>query len=66
MATNPEYGWELRGDLVGAYFLNHPKIHEANLIVEKPLHPMARFSGVFASMYFICSGEKMKDCSILQ
>ncbi|MBK5192995.1 MAG: ThuA domain-containing protein [Flavobacteriaceae bacterium] len=38
-ATDTEYDWKWYGDLVGAYFLSHPKIQEANVIVEKPLHP---------------------------
>ena len=38
-ATDTEYNWKWYGDLVGAYFLSHPKIQEAKVIVEKPLHP---------------------------
>jgi hypothetical protein len=38
-ATDTEYDWKWYGDLVGAYFLSHPKIQEANVIVEKPLDP---------------------------
>jgi len=38
-ATDTEYEWKWYGDLVGAYFLSHPKIQEAKVIVEKPLHP---------------------------
>ena len=38
-ATDTEFDWKWYGDLVGAYFLSHPKIQEANVIVEKPLHP---------------------------
>jgi len=39
-ATDTEFDWKWYGDLVGAYFLSHPKIQEANVIVEQPLHPM--------------------------
>ena len=38
-ATDTEFDWKWYGDLVGAYFLSHPKIQEANVIVEKPLDP---------------------------
>ena len=38
-ATDTEYDWKWYGDLVEAYFLSHPKIQEANVMVEKPLHP---------------------------
>ncbi len=38
-ATDTEYDWKWYGDFVGAYFLSHPKIQEANVIIEKPLHP---------------------------
>ncbi len=38
-ATDTEFDWKWYGDLVGAYFLNHPKIQKANVMVEKPIHP---------------------------
>lgn len=33
-ATDTEYGWEWYGKLVGAYFMGHPKIQQAKLIVQ--------------------------------
>lgn len=38
-AADTEYEWEWYGDLVGAYFLNHPAVQEAEVIVKKPEHP---------------------------
>ena len=38
-ATDTEYDWPWYGQLVGAYFDNHPKIQEARLIVPEPNHP---------------------------
>src|SRR5262249_48693690 len=34
-----EYGWAWYGQLVGAYFNNHPAIQPAILVVEDPNHP---------------------------
>ncbi len=39
-ATDTEYDWEWYGKLVGAYFLDHPKIQEAGIHVEDPNHPI--------------------------
>lgn len=38
-ATDTEVDWEWYGKLVGAYFVDHPKVQQADLIVEKPDHP---------------------------
>lgn len=38
-AADTEYKWEWYGALVGAYFLDHPKVQKANIIVEAPEHP---------------------------
>lgn len=38
-AADTEYDWEWYGDLVGAYFLNHPEVQEAEVLVQKPDHP---------------------------
>lgn len=38
-ATDTEYDWKWYGNLVGAYFLSHPKIQQANVIVKNPKHP---------------------------
>lgn len=39
-ATDTEYEWPWYGKLVGAYFSGHPAVQEANIIVEKPEHPI--------------------------
>jgi type 1 glutamine amidotransferase len=42
-ATDTEYGWAWYGELVGAYFANHPAgTHVATLIVEDAAHPSAQ------------------------
>lgn len=38
-AADTEYGWPFYGQLVGAWFNNHPAIQDATLIVEDPMHP---------------------------
>jgi hypothetical protein len=38
-ASDTEFDWKWFGNLVGAYFMNHPKIQKANVIVKKPQHP---------------------------
>jgi len=38
-ASDTEYDWKWYGNLVGAYFLSHPQIQEAKVIVEKAKHP---------------------------
>jgi cytochrome c len=38
-ATDTEYGWAWYGDLVGAYFSNHPAQQNATLVVEDAAHP---------------------------
>lgn len=39
-AADTEYEWEWYGKLVGAYFLDHPEVQEANITVEAPDHPI--------------------------
>lgn len=38
-ASDTEYGWPFYGEMVGAYFANHPSIQFANIIIEDNLHP---------------------------
>lgn len=38
-AADTEYGWKWYGDLVGAYFLSHPKVQEAEISVMDTKHP---------------------------
>jgi uncharacterized protein len=38
-AADTEYDWEWYGTLVGAYFVNHPKVQEAEIVVQMPDHP---------------------------
>lgn len=38
-ASDTEYGWSWYGDLVGAYFNNHPANQTAMVKVEDPAHP---------------------------
>lgn len=38
-AADTEYGWSWYGDVVGAYFDNHPAIQQAELFVEDRVHP---------------------------
>ncbi len=38
-ATDTEYDWPWYGELVGAYFNNHPSIQEATINIEDPGHP---------------------------
>lgn len=38
-AADTEYDWEWYGKLVGAYFVDHPKVQEAEVIVQLPDHP---------------------------
>jgi type 1 glutamine amidotransferase len=41
-ATDTEYNWHWYGELIGAYFADHPAgIHEARVVVEDPSHPAA-------------------------
>ena len=39
-AADTEYDWEWYGQLVGAYFNNHPKVQPAIIDVVKPNHPI--------------------------
>lgn len=39
-AADTEFNWKWYGKLVGAYFLDHPEIQKANIIVEAPEHPV--------------------------
>lgn len=39
-AADTEYDWEWYGKLVGAYFVNHPEVQEAEVVVEMPDHPV--------------------------
>lgn len=38
-ATDTEYQWPWYGDLVGAYFANHPNIQQATIDIEDAAHP---------------------------
>ena len=38
-ASDTEYGWPWDGQLVGAYFVDHPAIQEARLVVDDSRHP---------------------------
>lgn len=38
-AADTEFDWDWYGDLVGAYFVNHPKIQEAEITVMDTKHP---------------------------
>lgn len=38
-AADTEYDWPWYGELVGGYFVSHPEVQRANVIVEKPEHP---------------------------
>ncbi len=38
-AADTEYDWEWYGKLVGAYFVSHPKVQEAEVVVTMPNHP---------------------------
>lgn len=38
-ATDTEYDWEWYGQLVGAYFVSHPKVCKAEIQLKKPKHP---------------------------
>lgn len=38
-AADTEYDWKWYVELVGAYFVDHPEVQEAELVVEKPDHP---------------------------
>lgn len=38
-AADTEYDWEWYGELVGAYFVSHPKVQEADILVQMPDHP---------------------------
>ena len=37
-AADTEYDWPWYGDLVGAYFMSHPQVQEANVEIENPEH----------------------------
>lgn len=38
-AAASEYGWSWYGQLLGAYFLGHPPVQSARVVVESPDHP---------------------------
>jgi type 1 glutamine amidotransferase len=38
-ASDTEYDWPFYGDLVGAYFAQHPAIQQATIHIEDPTHP---------------------------
>lgn len=38
-AADTEYDWKWYVELVGAYFVDHPEVQEAELVVEQPKHP---------------------------
>lgn len=42
-ATDTEYDWPWYGQLVGAYFLNHPAIQEAHFTIKDKNHPSTAF-----------------------
>lgn len=42
-ASDTEYDWPWYGQLVGAYFKNHPAIQKATIRVEDPAHPSTSF-----------------------
>jgi type 1 glutamine amidotransferase len=44
-ATDTLYGWPEYGDMLGAYFREHPWIQEAAVVVEDPSHPAAGGAG---------------------
>lgn len=47
-AADTEHEWNWYGDLVGAYFLNHPKVQEAEITLVDPKHPaVAHFDKSF-------------------
>ena len=39
-AADTEYDWEWYGQLVGAYFVSHPEVCEAEIQLKKPKHPV--------------------------
>jgi type 1 glutamine amidotransferase len=41
-ATDTEFDWPWYGNLVGAYFVNHPKIQDATLIISDSTHPATK------------------------
>lgn len=41
-AADTEYDWPWYGDLVGAWFASHPRIQEADVMVEDRTHPSTR------------------------
>ena len=41
-AADTEYDWEWYGQLVGAYFVSHPKACEAEIQLNQPKHPAVR------------------------
>jgi type 1 glutamine amidotransferase len=41
-ATDTEYDWPWYGELVGAYFIKHPKIQEATIMVADPNNPATK------------------------
>jgi type 1 glutamine amidotransferase len=44
-ATDTLYGWPEYGDMLGAYFREHPWVQEAAVVVEDPSHPAAAGAG---------------------
>ena len=38
-ASDTEYEWEWYGNLVGAYFKNHPDVQQAEIVIEDNTHP---------------------------
>jgi cytochrome c len=44
-ASDTEYGWAWYGELVGAYFNNHPANQTASIKVEDPAHPSTAHLG---------------------
>lgn len=42
-AADTELEWDFYGKMVGAYFVDHPEIQKANVLVEKPNHPTVSY-----------------------
>jgi type 1 glutamine amidotransferase len=42
-ASNTEYDWPFYAQVVGAYFVDHPEIQQASVLVQPPAHPSTAF-----------------------
>jgi len=45
-ASDTEYDWPFYGDLISAYFLQHPAVQQASVDVEATDHPIVRAAGL--------------------